>query len=563
MRRLTILLIIVLCIAAFLYWAPIDQHTLIIENITYEKTDDVLKVHKDDLPEPEGLLYNITMNISLKGELLSIDAIEEIKIRSNRTITNLLIFKNTSVAQKHIERIVVESASADVRAFYDSSLYAVLLNMTPESEWMSVKIYYHSTYDPLQDKPQTYIENHLNQNPADFYYLPLRAYVIDDMLPSKNQSVLITINPPANYTLAVLEEVNAFWSYRAILPENGAFKTDGHKPFYILLSRKKLYNTTIRIGNKTVSIRALTDEPYAANKLKDIIEFYSHVFMPYPYEDFTYIKIKGRRSNYKGHGLYGGIIASQFKTGLIAHETAHNWFGIYANFGALNEPLATYADILYENNSRIIDLLEVQCISSKDRTPIASIDMNNGKHYTNLYLRGAFIFRSLQFTIGDDAFFDGIKELLRECRTLNCYTTTSKTIKIMQRVFEETSNQSLGWFFDEWFYRSDYPKFVVTNATIKEKGDMYILTLNITEENGFMMPLEVMVEDERGSTLLKKVFVNGSASIRFELKGKPKRIILDPNDWIANKISDGNTTNQGLSIKEKGYYVNGIFVLIN
>lgn len=49
--------------------------------------------------------------------------------------------------------------------------------------------------------------------------------------------------------------------------------------------------------------------------------------------------------------------------------------------------------------------------------------------------KGAFVFRSLQFVLGNETFFEGLRELLRVCHYKECNLTD------VQDVFENTSKR--------------------------------------------------------------------------------------------------------------------------
>jgi len=117
----------------------------------------------------------------------------------------------------------------------------------------------------------------------------------------------------------------------------------------------------------------------------------------------------------------------------------------------------------------------------------------------------------------------------------------------IQNVFERVSNQSLDWFFKEWFYTTKVPDYEVENRNVKQKDGKYLLSFEIIDKNNFKMPLEVEVITPKEEPV-KKVWVDEKAKIEFELSEKPLKIILDPNEWMVNE--------------NKEYNVNGIEVVI-
>ncbi len=257
-------------------------------------------------------------------------------------------------------------------------------------------------------------------------------------------------------------------------------------------------------------------------------------------------------------------MGTQFEN-VIPHEVAHNWFGEYAELGLLDEPFAVYTSSLYNTTPEQLDYWEGICLSSRDRTPIVEINAVTRKHETNLYQRGGFVLRSLQFVVRNETFFDGLRELLEICHAKECIKT-EETLNLIEEIYENMTNKDLDWFFKEWFYTADYPNFTVSSLKVIQNGNNYRLILNITEKNGFAMPLEVRIVTPT-ENITKRIFVNGSAILRVELKEMPLKIILDPNDWIANingssyKINWEKFTFEKVEMEERE--IGGVKIVVN
>ncbi len=239
--------------------------------------------------------------------------------------------------------------------------------------------------------------------------------------------------------------------------------------------------------------------------------------------------------------------------GLIFHELAHLWFGYYSDIGRVDESLATYMALTAEcrtsNCTGMLDEIEnFKVLPSLGQNVSLSTAYREG--ITNpelrdaiIYYRGAFVFRSLQFVLGNTTFREGLHRLLVECHQRNCNLT------YVRNIFENVSGRNLGWFFKEWFYTSKVPDWSVANVSLKETKDgEYFLTFAILDKNNFTMPLqvEVVAQNEK---LIRTVWVKGSANVGFKTVTKPIKIILDPNEWVANE--------------NRLYSVNGIVVEIN
>jgi len=239
--------------------------------------------------------------------------------------------------------------------------------------------------------------------------------------------------------------------------------------------------------------------------------------------------------------------------GLIFHELAHLWFGYYSDIRRLDESLATYMALTVEcRTSNCTGLLDE--IENFKVLPSLKLNISLSKAYQEgittpelrdsiIYYRGAFVFRSLQFVLGNTTFREGLHRLLVECHQRNCNLTD------VRNVFENVSSRDLDWFFREWFYTSKVPDWSVANVSLKKTKDgEYFLTFAILDKSNFTMPLQVEVVTQN-KKLLRTVWVKGSANVGFKTVTKPVKIILDPNEWVANE--------------NRMYSVSGIVVEIN
>ncbi|WP_456394005.1 M1 family aminopeptidase [Thermococcus sp.] len=526
-RSAVVIIAMIFLVALLLAYTPLT----VFEGIAFSKADNArLLFESNDVIG--GAKVHISLDIAFNGWNATITGVQDVELSLDSPAVVPLLFENSSVLSMKIERIEVSGAEAALKAFYDGRYGLILLRITPVEEVQRIRIFYTTNYQPLLDiDTRDPIEWEMKAT-EDSFYLPPEAYM--PVLQVKGNFTMDVKSYPRGYTLAGLLKLPGA-QYRPLLPEKATFHTGGSR-LYILLGRWDVYRKSIAIGGKNVEVIALTDEgSWAVDELAKILKVYSSYLIPYPYDELIYIRFKGH-GGYSGHGLYGGALATQFNK-VVPHEVAHNWFGAYASLWILNEPFATYISVSLNNlTPERADLWEGLCFSSKRRTPIVEmngVDISRISDTTaNLYYRGGFALRSLQFVVGNGTFFKGLRELLEVCHVRNC-TKTEETLNLFEGILENMTGKNLGWFFREWFYTADYPNFTVSNLTLAQNGEHYTLTLGISEKNGFAMPLEVRIVTPAGN-ITKRIFVNGSAVLEVETEERPLMVILDPNDWIAN-----------------------------
>ena len=175
---------------------------------------------------------------------------------------------------------------------------------------------------------------------------------------------------------------------------------------------------------------------------------------------------------------------------LQAHELAHQWFGNYVtcrDWGQiwLNESFATYFQALWHeelkgheyflyNDVRSNQQQVLDTWNEGTRRPIVTkyFDNKDAMFDNYAYPGGASILHMLRKHLGDAQFFKAMNHYL----TANAHQPVST--EDLRIAIEETTGESMDWFFDQWLYRMGHPIFEVTqnyNESSKK------LTLNVKQ----------------------------------------------------------------------------------
>lgn len=212
----------------------------------------------------------------------------------------------------------------------------------------------------------------------------------------------------------------------------------------------------------------------------------------------------------------------------VFHEIAHMWFAGYVKLGYLDESFATYFQMLATTHYAlasyitIFDHIEDFVAEYGTSRPIyEAIRINNPKAYWAedfipvVYYKGAFVFRSLRFVLGDEVFFEWLRKTLHDYHGATCDFTD------VQRTFEEVSDQNLGWLFSEWFNRTELPDYTIENLSVDNESGSYNLTFRLIDANGFTMPLQLRIVMENGKFVDKTVWVNeGMTEVTLSLEAR-------------------------------------------
>ncbi|MGQ0540007.1 MAG: M1 family metallopeptidase [Gemmatimonadaceae bacterium] len=198
-----------------------------------------------------------------------------------------------------------------------------------------------------------------------------------------------------------------------------------------------------------------------------MLEYFARLVGPYPYTKLAHVQSATR---YGGMENASAIFYSDaaFRRrnvgeGLIAHETAHQWFGNAVTEREwpevwLSEGFATYFAQLWTEHAHGDSAFRAGMLRMRDAVLRSDITLQKAVIDTtlrdlaqvlnsNVYQKAGFALHMLRGEIGDSAFFRAIRAYVAKYRHANASTSD------LTREFERTAGRSLGWFFDQWFRR--------------------------------------------------------------------------------------------------------------
>lgn len=291
-----------------------------------------------------------------------------------------------------------------------------------------------------------------------------------------------------------------------------------------------------------------------ATPTRDVLAFYSEWVGPYAYE-----KLANVQSNSVGGGMEAAsaiFYDARSVTGtreqrwrnVVIHEIAHQWFGNAVtendwNDVWLSEGFATYFTLLFIEHAygrdEFVDGLRSSCKTVIDfdaKTPNYRVVHENLDDMSKVttamtYQKGSWVLHMLRSTIGDDRFWEGIRDYYARHRNANASTTDFRL------AMERASGRDLTPFFQQWLYRGGVPKLEGTwvwdaaskQITIEirqvQSGEPFILPIEFGIENGAIDPATAAFPSrvERGE------MTGRSARFVFSADRAPASVTLDPN----------------------------------
>lgn len=358
---------------------------------------------------------------------------------------------------------------------------------------------------------------------------------------------------------------------------NGGFKTThfhhGYPiPAYLIaiaVTNYQIYTQQAGLGTPESPffpiINYMYPETASANQASNavtppIMDFFEATFGDYPYRDEKY-----------GHAQFGwgggmehttvSFMTANFSGGysrsLIAHEMAHQWFGDKVTCGSwndiwLNEGFAEYlsglvvqffdgeGDFIFWKSNKI-DNITADSGGAVYLTDGEALNVSRIFSGRLTYDKGAMVVNMLRFKLGDEAFFQGLKNYLEDPALAYGYVTTPQ----LQAHLETASGMDLDEFFNDWVYNQGYPVYDITAQNIAPGQVKFVISQAQSHPSVdyFEMPVPVTVYGQNGEeeTFILDNTGNGQSFIRnisFE-------VISLEFDREKNIISQFNQTSLG------------------
>lgn len=279
----------------------------------------------------------------------------------------------------------------------------------------------------------------------------------------------------------------------------------------------------------------------------DIVRYFARTVGPFPYAQLAHLQSSTRFGGMENAGaiFYADRLFRQpngVSVGLIAHETAHQWFGDavtereWAHLW-LSEGFATYFAALYTEYGTGPDAFRAEMAEMRAsiigaavvvERPVIDTAQTNlmALLNTNSYQKGGFVLHMLRAEVGDSAFFRGIRSYWSTNKHANALTTD------LRAAVEQAAGRELGWFFDQWLTRPGFAE-VTTSWTHDPVSGQVTLSVQQGERFGaYRFALRVAVDGADGDTTLVRVEVPAEPSSSVVLPGRwstaPRALRLDP-----------------------------------
>ncbi|TMQ01200.1 MAG: hypothetical protein E6K99_00745 [Thaumarchaeota archaeon] len=241
---------------------------------------------------------------------------------------------------------------------------------------------------------------------------------------------------------------------------------------------------------------------------------------------------------------------------LVAHELAHQWFGDLVTCADwthawLNEGFASYFQCLYLEKEKGVDLLrwdmslKAELYFDEEETSYRRPIVERNYVYPDdlfdsaTYEKGAWMIHQLRYILGDDLFFKGVQEYLRQFSRENAETHD------LRKALERVSGESLEEYFEEFFFKAGYPEFEVEYSwdEVGSTANLTVRQRQLTDEQTpiFRLPCDIVFYTKKGRTKRRVLLSSAEEKLAFELGSKPRIVEFDPEEWILKKVKFGKS----------------------
>ncbi len=281
--------------------------------------------------------------------------------------------------------------------------------------------------------------------------------------------------------------------------------------------------------------------------------------------DLVYLPISAYTDSTQRWMLFGTIDNNftGFVREVTPHEVAHQWWGHTVGWASyhdqwLSEGFAEFSAALFLQNGEgpnwqkdyidFWDRLRRRVLEKNnfgfapnDAGPIwlgtRLISPKTGNAYQNVtYPKGAYILamlRSIMYGVDDHdkAFIDMMHDFVDTHRDHAASTETFKSVaeKHMTKIMDVRGDHRLDWFFDEWVYGTDIPKYKFDYQTSPAESGKVKLHIELTQsevDDKFFMLLPIYADFGKGWIRIGQIGAAGNQTRKVDvmLPTAPKKI---------------------------------------
>lgn len=255
----------------------------------------------------------------------------------------------------------------------------------------------------------------------------------------------------------------------------------------------------------------------------------------------------------------------------IQREAAYQWWGLTVGLKSFDEAwlsqgLAEYSAFSLretEFDGAKLDGLRRELLeksltfeqtASLLRAP-ANLDDQSSAYQYIMYAKGAFVFKLLRDTLGDQKFDQLLRTYLQQ------YRGKSASIDDFEKLASQVAGQPMRYFFARWVEGTGVPEFSSDYLIIRTKGGKFVTRGTVKQNyDNLRLPVEIQLrsEGDQGISTVKLDMEDASSDFNIESTGKPINVLIDPGYKLLRISPDlrvSSIARRGIEQFKEGNYV--------
>lgn len=237
----------------------------------------------------------------------------------------------------------------------------------------------------------------------------------------------------------------------------------------------------------------------ALSTTAQMMRIFSETFLEYPFSKYGTVILQPFWAGGMEHQTLSSINRVWLRTNEqfgLAHELAHQWLGDLITCATwkdiwINEGGATWSEALYgerANNKNFYNSLMLNRRATYFRGGGMALfrcynpPMKDLFNYYVTYAKSSWIYHMLRNMLGDETFFNTLRNLLNE------YKYNSLTTEDFKEFFKSSVPNppiSFDTFFDQWVYSPGHPILNVISETYKKVDNKYLTKITLNQTQSF------------------------------------------------------------------------------
>lgn len=255
----------------------------------------------------------------------------------------------------------------------------------------------------------------------------------------------------------------------------------------------------------------------------------------------------------------------------LQREAAYQWWGLTVGLKSfddawLSQGLAEYSAYTLRESGLTgaqldnirRELLEKSLTFEQNasliRTP-ANLDDQSVAYQYIMYGKGAFVYKLLRDTLGQQKFDQLLRTFLQEYRGKNA------SIDDFEKLASRVAGENMRYFFARWVEGTGVPEFTADYLIIRTKGGKFVARGTVKQNyDNLRLPVEVQLRSEGEGGLKTETIQMDEATADFNIEssGKPLAVVIDPSYKLLRISPDlrvSSIARRGIEQLKEGNYV--------